>query len=79
MRLITVAVLLLLGAGLWFIHGVAKIGAGYSAKQLCSGVFVGDMPADFVIDVDIMPRLSRPTKCQILALEWPTCPLGSAR
>ena len=71
MRLITVAALLLVGAGLWFIHGVAKIGAGYSAKQLCSGVFVGDMPADFVIDVDIMPRLSStvPFMASLLSLQ----------
>ena len=44
-------------AALWVLHGAAKIGAGYSAKQLCSGVFISHLPSDFVVEKDIIPRL----------------------
>ena len=33
-----------------------QIGVGYSAKQLCSGVFVAGLPQSFVWDRDIWPR-----------------------
>ncbi|MEC8633962.1 MAG: serine hydrolase [Pseudomonadota bacterium] len=44
-------------AALWVLHGAAKIGVGYSAKQLCSGVFISHLPSDFVVEKDIIPRL----------------------
>ena len=44
-------------AALWVLHGAAKIGVGYSAKQLCSGVFISHLPSDFVVEKDIVPRL----------------------
>ncbi len=47
-----------LGAAAWLVHGMAKIGTGYAAKQLCSGVFVSGLPAEFVLDKDIRPRLA---------------------
>lgn len=47
-----------LGAAGWLVHGMAKIGSGYAAKQLCSGVFVSGLPAEFVLDKDIRPRLA---------------------
>lgn len=35
----------------------ADIITGYSAKQLCSGVFVAELPQSFVLDRDINPRV----------------------
>ncbi|MFT6051996.1 MAG: CubicO group peptidase (beta-lactamase class C family) [Halioglobus sp.] len=35
----------------------ADIVTGYSAKQLCSGVFVAELPQSFVLDRDINPRM----------------------
>ena len=34
------------------------IGAGYAAKQICSGVFVARLPEQFVIETDVLPRLA---------------------
>ena len=34
------------------------IGAGYAAKQICSGVFVARLPEQFVVDTDVLPRLA---------------------
>ena len=34
------------------------IGAGYAAKQICSGVFVARLPEQFVVDTDVLPRLT---------------------
>jgi len=34
------------------------IGAGYAAKQICSGVFVARLPAQFVLETDVLPRLA---------------------
>jgi CubicO group peptidase (beta-lactamase class C family) len=34
------------------------IGAGYAAKQICSGVFVARLPEQFVVDTDALPRLA---------------------
>ena len=47
-----------LGTAAWLVHGMAKIGTGYAAKQLCSGVFVSGLPAEFILDKDIRPRLA---------------------
>ncbi len=41
----------------WLVHETAKIGAGYAAKQLCSGVFVSHLPPEFTLANDITPRL----------------------
>ena len=51
------APLLLLVVGGWIVHETAKIGVGYSAKQLCSGVFVSELPGEFTLKYDIVPRL----------------------
>ena len=34
------------------------IGAGYAAKQICSGVFVARLPEQFAVDTDVLPRLA---------------------
>jgi len=34
------------------------IGAGYAAKQICSAVFVARLPARFILDTDVLPRLA---------------------
>ena len=56
-RIFLAIVVIAASAALWVLHGAAKIGVGYSAKQLCSGVFVSHLPSDFVIEKDIIPRL----------------------
>ena len=35
-----------------------SIGAGYAAKQICSGVFVARLPERFVVETDVLPRLA---------------------
>lgn len=53
---VTVALLMLLLVvvlfGRW-VSGAVDVATGYAAKQLCSGVFVAGMPADFVRQQDI--------------------------
>lgn len=49
---------LVIAAFFWALHGAANIGVGYSAKQLCSGVFVSQLPAEFVLEKDILPRMA---------------------
>jgi CubicO group peptidase (beta-lactamase class C family) len=39
-------------------RGAVQVAVGYSAKQLCSGVFVSDLPASFTRDTDILPRMA---------------------
>lgn len=34
------------------------IGAGYAAKQICSGVFVARLPERFIVETDVLPRLA---------------------
>ncbi|MDG2461612.1 MAG: serine hydrolase [Luminiphilus sp.] len=44
--------------GLTFLADTGAIGAGYTAKQVCSGVFVARLPERFVLETDVLPRLS---------------------
>jgi CubicO group peptidase (beta-lactamase class C family) len=44
--------------GLVFLTDAGAIGAGYAAKQLCSGVFVARLPELFVLNTDVLPRLA---------------------
>lgn len=57
-RNLLVGFVVLLAAGGWLVQGMAKIGTGYAAKQLCSGVYVSGLPADFILRNDIEPRLA---------------------
>ena len=47
-----------LGWAGWQGIDAAEVATGYSAKQLCSGVFVAGLPARFVIERDILPRMA---------------------
>ncbi len=58
MRVFWVLVLLAIGGVMAVVHSAGKVGVGYAAKQLCSGVFVSGLPARFVLDNDIEPRLA---------------------
>jgi CubicO group peptidase (beta-lactamase class C family) len=59
MKRVVLAVLMVAGVGVaWLIHETAKIGVGYSSKQLCSGVHVAGLPPEFIIERDIQPRLA---------------------
>jgi CubicO group peptidase (beta-lactamase class C family) len=44
--------LALLAGGRWLL-GVFEVATGYSAKQLCSGVFVAGLPESFILENDI--------------------------
>lgn len=62
MRILSVAISvvfvgLLVKGVLWTREGI-QIAVGYSAKQLCSGVFVAGLPEAFVADKDILPRMA---------------------
>ena len=35
-----------------------SVGAGYAAKQICSGMFVARLPEQFVLETDVLPRLA---------------------
>jgi CubicO group peptidase (beta-lactamase class C family) len=39
-------------------RGALQVAVGYSAKQLCSGVFVSGLPASFTQETDILPRMA---------------------
>jgi len=59
MKRLLLSVLIVAVAGMaWLIHETAKIGVGYSSKQLCSGVHVAALPPEFIIERDILPRLA---------------------
>lgn len=52
-------ILLLALIGVFFVlRSAAQVAVGYSAKQLCSGVFVAGLPATFIEQQDITPRMS---------------------
>ncbi len=45
----------IVGFGIWFLDGALPIGTGYSAKYLCSQVFVAGRNADQVFEKDVKP------------------------
>jgi CubicO group peptidase (beta-lactamase class C family) len=46
-----------IGAGAVLVYGQLRVAVGYSAKQLCSGVFVSGFSPRFVLETDVLPRL----------------------
>ena len=58
MRVSWVLVLLIVAGLMVVVHSAGKVGVGYAAKQLFSGVFVSGLPARFVVENDIEPRLA---------------------
>lgn len=55
---VLVSVLCLVGAGVWVLRGAAVTAVGYSAKQLCSGRFVADLPESLIIEQDIHVQMA---------------------
>lgn len=47
-----------IGLGSVFVYGQLRVVAGYSAKQMCSGVFVSNLPQSFLYTADILPRFA---------------------
>jgi CubicO group peptidase (beta-lactamase class C family) len=58
LRIVLVASFVIGSAVMWLLHGAAKIGVGYAAKQVCSGVFISHLPVEFTLDKDVLPRLA---------------------
>jgi hypothetical protein len=57
-QLLALGLLLALVLGVWTARGAIQVAVGYSAKQLCSAVFVAGLPEAFAKDLDIMPRMA---------------------
>ena len=56
--LIGIVFAILVAAGWRYLAMGAHIATGYSAKQLCSGIFVAGLPEEFVLGTDIGPRMA---------------------
>ena len=56
--ILIIALVALLVTAAVVIRGAVGVALGYSAKQLCSGVFVAGLPADFIESTDIAPRMA---------------------
>ena len=58
-KILTAISLTLLIAVAWrYLPLGAHIATGYSAKQLCSGIFVAGLPEEFILERDIEPRMA---------------------
>lgn len=64
---ITVVIVGLLGVGVYFLNGALPIGTGYSAKYICSQVFLADRNPRLVFEQDVKPthRLFRPVTTKV--------------
>ncbi|MEK9534573.1 MAG: serine hydrolase, partial [Halieaceae bacterium] len=58
LRLFGLAIACGLLYGTALLRSTATIGAGYAAKQICSGVFVARLSEQFVVNADVLPRLA---------------------
>ena len=52
------AVMIGIAMALRFAVQAGAIGAGYAAKQICSGAFVARLPEQFIVETDVLPRLA---------------------
>ena len=50
-----VVILVLLGFAIYYLDGAMPIGSGYSAKYVCSQVFLADRDPDSVFKNDVQP------------------------
>ncbi|MEE4249047.1 MAG: serine hydrolase [Alcanivoracaceae bacterium] len=57
-RLLALGLVVALISGIWIARGAMQVAVGYSAKQLCSAVFVSGLPETFAKDRDILPRMA---------------------
>lgn len=57
-QMLLLASLLALVLAVWTARGAILIAVGYSAKQVCSAVFVSGLPENFVKEQDVMPRMA---------------------
>jgi len=58
-KILTGISLAILIAATWhYLPMGAHIATGYSAKQLCSGMFVAGLPEEFILETDIEPRMA---------------------
>ncbi|MEO0437870.1 MAG: serine hydrolase [Pseudomonadota bacterium] len=58
LRIIALLFVAVLAFALIYVRSAASVAVGYSAKQLCSGVFVAGLPASFIEERDIAPRMA---------------------
>ena len=58
LRAVALLLVVALIGGYVYARGSFQVAVGYSAKQLCSGVFVAGLPQSFVIETDIHPRMA---------------------
>ena len=52
-----VVILVLLGFAIYYLDGAMPIGSGYSAKYVCSQVFLADRDPDSVFKNDVQPTM----------------------
>ncbi len=58
-KLLTGILLVIMVAVVWrYLPMGAHLATGYSAKQLCSGIFVAGLPEEFIVERDILPRMA---------------------
>ncbi|WP_439105660.1 serine hydrolase domain-containing protein [Congregibacter sp.] len=57
-KLLVPLLLLALLFGFWTARGAMQVAVGYSAKQVCSAVFVSGLPEGFVRDRDVLPNMA---------------------
>ncbi|EAQ96496.1 serine hydrolase domain-containing protein [Congregibacter litoralis] len=55
---LSLGLLLTLLFGVWTARDAMKVAVGYSAKQVCSGVFLSGLSAEFVQDRDVNPNMA---------------------
>lgn len=57
-KLLSLGLLVTLLFGLWTARNAMQVAVGYSAKQVCSGVFLSGLSEEFVRDRDVSPNMA---------------------